>query len=212
MGLIYDWYETPKSDDSEETTLHARPFLNGKITTEQVAARIRQRCTLTNSDILAVLESLSEVMGEELCEGRQVYLHGIGYFFPTLKVTDKVTPGMNLRERSRLVQFKGIKFRMDRKLEKAIGSVKLTSTHHTSHSRRLTDGQIESLLVDYFATHETMTRRAFQSLCGLTQATAITRLRALREAGRLRNIGTRTQPVYVLAGQKEALSGTASED
>ena len=44
-----------------------------------------------------------------------------------------------------------------------------------------------------------MTRVAFQRLCGLTSSTASRRLHQFVEAGKLRDIGTRHQSLYVAA-------------
>ena len=197
MSILYDWYENPKETEEGKKGLHPRPCYNGKLTTEQVAARIHAGCTLTRGDILAVLQALSEVLGNELREGRQVYLRGIGYFRPTLKVDTPIDSSMNLRERSRHVAFKDVAFRMDKQLKAAIGPVQLTATRHALHSHKLTDEEVESRLLAYFGEHEVLTRRTFQSLCNLTASTAVLRLRALREAGKLKNIGTRTQPMYI---------------
>ena len=61
-------------------------------------------------------------------------------------------------------------------------------------------GDITALsLASYFAEHEYMTRVAFQRLCGLTSSTASRRLHQLVEAGKLRDIGTRHQSLYVPA-------------
>jgi hypothetical protein len=46
---------------------------------------------LTETDVIAVLDALSHAMGEELAEGRQVHLDGIGFFRPNLVSTEPVT-------------------------------------------------------------------------------------------------------------------------
>ena len=74
MAILFDWYENPKSPEQqgEENTLHPRLRLNGKVSTAQLRARIQKHCTLTETDVVAVLDALSRAMGEELAEGKQV--------------------------------------------------------------------------------------------------------------------------------------------
>lgn len=207
MSIIFDWYENPKKSEDEKTLLHARPVMNGKVTTKQVAARIHSRCSLTKADVNAVLCALSEVVGIELSEGRQVHLEGLGFFNPTLKLKEPVTRDMGTRAKNSKVLFKGVKFRMDTKLRESIGNVKIEMSTMKSHSARYTEEEMDRLLNEYFKENEVLTRSKFQTLCRLTQSTAILRLRSLKEAGKLKNLGTARQPIYVPApgyyGKKE---------
>jgi predicted histone-like DNA-binding protein len=86
MAILFEWYENPVAPNQpqEETKLHARITLNGKTGTDRLRRKIQERCSLTETDVSAVLDALSHAMGEELAEGRQVHLDGIGYFHPTL--------------------------------------------------------------------------------------------------------------------------------
>ena len=91
MAISFDWYENPVSPDKpEEKRFHPRIIANGQIDTKDLRSRIQSRCTLNEVDVTAVLDALSQVMGEELCEGRQVHLDGIGYFYPTLTATEEI--------------------------------------------------------------------------------------------------------------------------
>lgn len=84
MAILFDWYENPKPSDKEqgEKTLHPRLKYNGSIGTDVLSRRIQERCSLTETDVTAVLDALSHIMGQELANGRQVHLDGIGYFRP----------------------------------------------------------------------------------------------------------------------------------
>lgn len=197
MAIIYDWYENPNGSEEANGRLHPRPFLNGKVTTQYLANKIQERCSLTKADVNAVLDALCDVVGYELREGRQVHLEGLGFLIPTLKLKEPVDVRMNQRERNSKVQFKGVKFRMDAKLRDSIGNVRMEMSKQTRHSVMLTEEEIDGVLTRFFETHEVMTRREFQFACRMTQSTAILRLRNLRETGKLKNIGTQKQPIYV---------------
>lgn len=68
---------------TEEKKIPPRIAYNGQVDTDEMRSKIQSRCTLNEVDVTAVLDALSQVMGEELGEGRQVHLDGIGYFYPT---------------------------------------------------------------------------------------------------------------------------------
>ena len=123
MAILFDWYENPKTKDKqgEELTLHPRIKLNGSTTTDELRRHIQEYCSLTETDVLAVLDALSHFVGRELGEGRQVHLDGIGYFVPTLTCTEPVT--LETKRKSTKVKLKNITFRPDKALRSEMKSV-----------------------------------------------------------------------------------------
>lgn len=92
MAIVYDWYENPNAEgDPEERGLHPRPLLNGKVSMKQLYARVHARSSLTTGDVMNAIDCLTQICGEELREGREVHIEGLGYFSPTLEATQKVT-------------------------------------------------------------------------------------------------------------------------
>ena len=199
MSILYDWFENPKSDDAQETTLHVRPCFNGKVTTRKLIEHIQQHSSLTPGDVLAVLSEVSHTVGEYLSEGCQVHVEGLGYFSPTLTVEGKVTPEMPLRERNRKVRFKDVSFRMDKGLKHSVGYPKTEMTRWETHSAKLSEEEMEMKLTAYFQENGFITRLSLQYLLGLKKSAALSLLKQLREAGRLLNKGTKHSPVYVPA-------------
>lgn len=148
-------------------------------------------------DVTAVLDALSQVMGEELCEGRQVHLDGIGYFYPTLTATEEIaadTPRRNTK-----VKLKGIQFRSDQKLKNSVGHIKIKQMKRIIHSPKLSETDIDSRLRKYFTDHQIMQRSDFQDITGMVRSTAMIHIRRLRTKGKLLNIGIPSQPIYVPA-------------
>ena len=83
MSIVYDWYENPNAEgDPEERGLHPRPLLNGKVTMKQLYARVHARSSLTTGDVMNAIDCLTQICGEELREGREVHIEGLGYFSP----------------------------------------------------------------------------------------------------------------------------------
>ena len=198
MAISFDWYENPVSPDKpEEKRFHPRIIANGQIDTKDLRSRIQSRCTLNEVDVTAVLDALSQVMGEELCEGRQVHLDGIGYFYPTLTATEEIaadTPRRNTK-----VKVKGIQFRSDQKLKNSVGHIKIKQMKRIIHSPKLSETDIDSRLRKYFTDHQIMQRSDFQDITGMVRSTAMIHIRRLRTKGKLLNIGIPSQPIYVPA-------------
>ena len=198
MAISFDWYENPVSPDKpEEKRVHPRIIANGQIDTKDLRSRIQSRCTLNEVDVTAVLDALSQVMGEELCEGRQVPLDGIGYFYPTLTATEEIaadTPRRNTK-----VKLKGIQFRSDQKLKNSVGHIKIKQMKRIIHSPKLSETDIDSRLRKYFTDHQIMQRSDFQDITGMVRSTAMIHIRRLRTKGKLLNIGIPSQPIYVPA-------------
>ena len=69
MAILFEWYENPVAPNQpqEETKLHARITLNGKTGTDRLRRKIQERCSLTETDVSAVLDALSHAMGEDIC-------------------------------------------------------------------------------------------------------------------------------------------------
>ena len=196
MAILFEWYENPvPNDQTDPKTIHARITLNGKVGTDEIRHKIQARSSLTETDVSAVLDALSHIMGEELAEGRQVHLDGIGYFHPTLKCEEGIT--METKRKNEKVKLKGIKFRADQALKNEVGAVKLKNIRHNGHSRKLSDVEIDMRLRTYFTEHQLMTRADFQQICGFMKSKAMEHIRRLRAEGKIRNIGIPTQPVYV---------------
>lgn len=145
----------------------------------------------------AVLDALSQVMGEELDEGRQVHLNGIGYFYPTLTATEEIsadTPRKNSK-----VRLKAIQFRSDKRLKQSVGTVKIKQMKQVKHSAKLSEVEIDMRLKEYFTDHQIMQRSDFQGITGMVRSTAMIHIRRLRKEGKLLNIGISNQPIYVPA-------------
>ena len=61
MAILFEWYENPVAPNQpqEETKLNARITLNGKTGTDRLRRKIQERCSLTETDVSAVLDALS---------------------------------------------------------------------------------------------------------------------------------------------------------
>ncbi len=196
MAILYDWYENPgESDDSEEKGLHPRIFLNGKVGTDKLCRMIHGRSSLSVGDVKNAFEMLAQICGEELREGREVHIEGLGYFAPILRSTQKVT--RSTKNKWLKMELKTIGFRPDARLRGELRGAKVSRSKYARHSESLSAVEIDMRLKEYFADHDVMLRYDFQEVCCMTRTTANRHLRRLLEEGKLKNIGKRMQPIYV---------------
>ena len=134
-------------------------------------------------------------MGQELADGKQVHLDGIGYFRPCLTSTEPVTIGT--KRKATKVKLKSIQFRADQTLKNEFGILKVKSLKGGLDFSQPTNEEIDRKLTKYFQTHQFMRRYDFQNLCGMARSTAMRHIRRLRDEGKLKNEGGAMQPIYV---------------
>ena len=199
MAILFEWYETPvpnnETDETEKTTIHARITLNGKVGTDEIRRKIQKRSSLTETDVSAVLDALSHVMGEELSEGRQVHLDGIGYFQVKLNSQEPIT---SPKLKANQIKLKAnICFKADAKLKRSVSVVHVERSKLRNHSASLSNEKIDKLLTNYFNDKPMLTRIDFQRLCGFTSTTAARHIKRLKEEKKLNNIHTYYNPIYV---------------
>ena len=199
MAILFEWYETPvpnnETDETEKTTIHARITLNGKVGTDEIRRKIQKRSSLTETDVSAVLDALSHVMGEELSEGRQVHLDGIGYFQVKLNSQEPIT---SPKLKANQIKLKAnICFKADAKLKRSVSVVHVERSKLRNHSASLSNEKIDKLLTNYFNDKPMLTRIDFQRLCGFTSTTAARHIKRLKEEKKLNNIHTYSNPIYV---------------
>lgn len=197
MSLLYEFYRNPQSDENEKRTYHPRVVTTGRVDTEQLARDIQQSCSLTRSDVKGMLAALADKMAQYLSEGKRVYLEDIGYFKVNLQCNQEVTEVDDKGVGK--VSFKSISFRADERLKKAMQRTKIHRSNLKPHSMPMTDEEIDAKLAEHFATNPVITRRQFQFLCQLLKPTACRIIKRLVEEGKLKNISSKQNPVYVPA-------------
>ena len=195
MALKYEFYTNPNCSTTKKRRYHARVVPNGRVSTDQLAQEIQKSCTLTVADVKSVLIALADKLSEHLGEGRKVYLEGIGYFQVNLHCKDEVRTMHAVR--SEHVEFKSVSFRADIELKKNLKKQKIQRSKSKPHSAPITEKEIDQKLTEHFALNPILTRQEFQLLCNQVKSTACRILRKLVEEGKVKNISTPRNPVYV---------------
>lgn len=80
MTAKYKLYQDNRRNSNHQGEWYAKSVVSNVVTLREMAEKIQRSTTVTRSDILAVLDGLSEVMREELLNGNRILFDGIGSF------------------------------------------------------------------------------------------------------------------------------------
>lgn len=197
MAVRFEFYETPAPDDNQgEKKYHARAVSYHTAETKHLVNDIHSACTLTPGDIMACITELSRAMVHRLQEGERVHIEGLGYFQVSLQCDNEDT---NPKTRANHVSYKTVKFRPDKELDKKMKRVKVERSAIRNHSSNIDNATVDQRLETYLTEHPMITRRKLEELCGLTRTTASRHISRLIAENKIKNINTRTQPIYVKA-------------
>jgi len=195
MSIEYDFYRNPNSQGSNKKRYHARVVSSNRISTDELAEEIQKECSLTITDVKAVLVALGDKLAKHLGDGSKVHLEGIGYFQVNLQCKEEVYSTHSVRSDN--VEFKSVSYRADNDLKKHLKKQKIQRSQTKIHSVEMTEEEIDRKLMDYFKTHDALTRSQFEVLCTQVKSTAHRILQKLVKDGKLKNVSTKQHPVYM---------------
>ena len=195
MPIEYDFYRNPNSQGTNKKRYHARVVSSDRISTDELAEEIQKECSLTITDVKAVLIALGDKLAKHLGEGSKVHLEGIGYFQVNLQCKEEVRTTRSVRSDN--VEFKSVSYRADNELKKHLKKQKIQRSQTKIHSVEMTEEEIDQKLTDYFKTNDTLTRSQFEVLCTQVKSTAHRILQKLVKDGKLKNVSTKQHPVYM---------------
>ena len=193
MAALYDLFRTPQPNGEEEIRYHVRSVVTGKMTTRDLIKAIAKRNGFKEGVVAGVLISLEDTLRESLADGKSVQLDGIGAFRISAK-----SPSVRDRHeiRAESIEFKGVVYKADKKLLKKLSATKFLRTKYSSCSVEISEIEIDGLLMEYFKEHDYITTKEMEQLCGLSNATALRRLKERVEAGKLTHPGHLRAPFY----------------
>lgn len=179
MNIKFDAVEVASSPLHNDGSRYCRPVIvmPQQVTTEQIAQKVSEECTLTPIDINAVIESVAHQLLRQLQQGNNVRVAGIGTFSLALKFEDpKLVPDAIC---SRDVKVTGINFAPDAALlSKLRSSVSFERTTF-ARSQVVTEAEAVLALRTYFSDHRLLKKSTFQHLLGLKYTRATTLLQSL---------------------------------
>ena len=192
-------YQLRRQNDLTGTATEKNPQLavtvvNSKlITTKELAEYINFACSVTESDIAAVLQALGKCVCDELLDGNRVELDHLSTFSLSLtcgrkKLEDRVTKND--------IRVKNILFTPCAEMKQAMRGADIVSGG-PNPNKRLTDEVILRRVAKYLDEHEYMQRREFESVCECSRYTATKKLKELVRSGKLRAMGSKNVRFYV---------------
>jgi len=194
MAIEFEFYKSPDPTGKDNNGYYARTVNKRTVNTDEIARRIQTASTLTIGDVKAVLASLTEEIINNLEESNRVHLDGIGYFQTTLQTSREIEPG---KTRAQSVWFKSVKFRADKKLKQRLALVFTKRSVRKRHSAPLTDDEVDKKVDNFFRENKILNTYTMQFLCGFTKYAAGKHIKRLLAEGKIRNIYTNKNPVYV---------------
>lgn len=87
MSVKYRKVVNNRKNSKTEGKVYGRAVVDGVIDTKEIARKINKRCTLTEPDIIAVINALETEIGYGLSDGKRVVLEGFGSFKVGLTTT-----------------------------------------------------------------------------------------------------------------------------
>lgn len=166
------------------------------VTTKEMAERISHACSLTKTDVVAVLNALGHEVSEALLDGRTVQMDEIGSF--GLKLALKEPKHLNDRVTSQDVVVKGVSFRACKELKESLRGAEIVSGGHAVRTL-LTRDIVERRLLTFFKDHPYIYRSQMEQLCECSKYLALKYLYELVAEGRLRALGRENSRFYAPA-------------
>ena len=193
MAALYDLFRTPQKKGETKVRYHARSVVTGKTSTKDLIRTISKRSAFKEGVVTGVLIALEEVLRDELAAGKSVQLDGVGAFRISAK-----SPSVRDRHeiRAESIEFKGVVYKADKQLLKKLSGTKFMRTKYSQCSNEISEIEIDSLLMEYFKEHDYITTKEMQQLCGLSNATALRRLKERVKEGKLSHPGHLRAPFY----------------
>ena len=193
MAALYDLFRTPQQKGETKVRYHARSVVTGKTSIKDLIRTISKRSAFKEGVVTGVLIALEEVLRDELAAGKSVQLDGVGAFRISAK-----SPSVRDRHeiRAESIEFKGVVYKADKQLLKKLSGTKFMRTKYSQCSNEISEIEIDGLLMEYFKEHDYITTKEMQQLCGLSNATALRRLKERVKEGKLSHPGHLRAPFY----------------
>ena len=200
----YDLYHNPSASPKGEKYMHARLADNGKVGMENMLDLLSRRTKLDVPSLRAVLENFTDIVSDELAQGKFVQIGGLGGFQMTLSCPDHIKTPEDVRGGS--ISVKSVEYRPDKQLLKELR--RNATFRRTRYKKNLNDDW--QLVLDtvrqYFADPENkgkaISTKILSSRLDLTAKRASERLHELVAQGILINPSTDPHHPMYLAGPK----------
>ena len=194
MAVKYDFFLTPQPKEKQEKVrYHARTVVDRTFSNKDIATEISKRCTINKAEAMAVMDEMADIFLQKLSEGHAIKLEGIGTFHISAK-----SPSVRTKKeiRAESIQCGGIVYRAEKKLLRKLSATKFQKVAYSKTSLDVSDIDLDNILMNHFKNHPYITTKELQDLSGLSNHTALRRLKERVEAGKMTHPGHRYSGFY----------------
>lgn len=194
MPVKYDFFLTPQPKEKQQKVrYHARTVVDSTWNNKDIALEISKRCTIRKAEAEAVMQEMSEIFLQKLAEGHAIKLEGIG----TFRISAK-SPSVRTKKevRAESIKFGGVVFRPEKKLLRQLSGTKFQKVMYSQTSLEVSDIELDGILTEHFKDHAYITTKELQYISGLSNHTALRRLKQRVEEGRMTHPGHRFSAFY----------------
>ena len=198
----YQLYESAAfsaASDKGEKCIYARPVNSVTYTTEDAIQAIQERCTLTSTDVVAVVEALREYIQKVLKNGDRMKLDGLGTFSVSLSCRKEES---KKKIRAKDVHFAQVNFQAATSMNQELKKMQL---EHSEKSPKQTTSIDERWnAVTQFLSHNTViTSTDYLKFSFVTRYRSYEDLKQWVEEGKLTCKGSSHSKYYVLTKKSD---------
>lgn len=189
---------TTPGNGTQECRPCARLVTRGTKRNEEIYRFINECCSVTSSDIKAVLDALSWYVGSELASGYSVELEGLGHFSPALRSRQAVD---KKGRRCTAVAVHGVNFRCSpglKKMVKEAGAERVTTAGPDSVPA---PEERKAEMLRYLQQNPYINLTEYAALNGCSRHCATADMKRWLAEGAVCYAGSGTHRVYMLAAQ-----------
>lgn len=194
MPVKYDFFLTPQPKEKQQKVrYHARTVVDSTWNNKDIAQEIAKRCTIRKAEAMAVMDEMSEIFLQKLAEGHAIKLEGIGTFHISAK-----SPSVRSKKevRAESIKFGGVVYRAEKKLLRKLSGTKFQKVMYSKTSLDVSEIELDGILTEYFKDHTYITTKELQYISGLSNHTALRRLKQRVQEGRMTHPGHRYSAFY----------------
>ena len=202
MAINIEWQTLPSQTNNatDSPRLYPRMINNETVDIISFCEEVARHGTFTKGAVKGLLYDMMDVIAKLLHEGKTIDLEDLGTFKLSIGAAADVTP--NTPYNKRQVAIRGINFQPHKTLIDSIGSPKFHTVPRNAEVMVMSQEKTQETLLEYFKTHDHITRSQFEKLCRLKRATANFRLKQFVKSGFLRKVGNNRGTKYVVETTK----------
>lgn len=198
MAINIEWQVLPNQTSNAVDTPRLYPRMTDSETVNMISLceKVAKHSTVTKGTVKSVICDMVDIFAKLLYEGKTIDLEDLGTFRLSIGTNTYVTSNMPYNKRP--VMIRGINFQPSKTLMDAIGTPQFRTIPYNIRHTKMSQEQLQHVLLEYFKTHDSITRSHFEDLCKLKRTTAYVRLKALVDSGFLIKVGTNRDTKYII--------------